>query len=69
MFRLFNRTPSPASVRESLLNEFVELCKEEDLEPNEQKLRERFSRAPIDDVERVVDACRRFGVKSIISSL
>lgn len=51
------------------VQEFIKLAAEEDIELNEKKLRRVLSRYSFSDIERVYDACCRFGIKNLWESL
>lgn len=55
--------------RPHLINEFCKLCEEDGLEPNKEKIQKTFDRYSVEEIERVVDACDRFGVKAILASV
>lgn len=51
------------------VQEFIKLAAEEGIELNEKKLRRVLSRYSFSDIERVYDACCRFGIKNLWESL
>lgn len=51
------------------VQEFIKLAVEEDIELNEKKLRRVLSRYSFSDIERVYDACCRFGIKNLWESI
>ena len=57
---------SIAISKSELINEIVDLCWKEGLYPDEKKLRKRLMAAPTADIERLLDAFYRFGVRNIL---
>lgn len=53
--------------REELVQEFCDMCREEGAEPNEAKIRKTFERYSVAEIERLLDACARFGVQAIMN--
>ena len=51
------------------VQEFLKLAAEEDIELNEKKLRRVLSHYSFSDIERVYDACCRFGIKNLWESI
>ena len=54
--------------REQMLTELMRLAREDGLDPDEAGMRSVLYRYSLEDIERVVDACERFGVKNIVKS-
>lgn len=57
---------SIAISKSELINEIVDLCWKEGFCPDEKKLRKRLMAAPTADIERLLDAFYRFGVRNIL---
>ena len=51
------------------VQEFIKLATEEGIELNEKRLRKVLSHYSVSDIERVYDACCRFGIKNLWESL
>ena len=54
--------------REQMLTELMRLAREDGHDPDEASMRSVLYRYSLEDIERVVDACERFGVKNIVKS-
>ena len=54
--------------KEEYLKSIQKLAKEENISLDECRLRNVFSRYPVDQIDRFYDACCRFGVKNIIDT-
>ena len=52
--------------REELAKEFCELCREDGLQPDEAKINKTFERYSIEQIERLLEACYRFGAATVI---
>ena len=48
---------------------FLQLCKEEGLEVKESEVRKVFRRYKPEEVDRLVAACIRFGVKNVLDGI
>lgn len=51
-----------------MMNEIIRLCYAEGLHPDEDKLRKRLGRASTLEIERLLDAFYRFGVRTILTN-
>ena len=66
--RIFTPRTQPIHNREQMLTELMRLAREDGLTPDEANMRSVLCRYSLEDIERVVDACERFGVKDIVKS-
>lgn len=56
-------------MKEEYVKEILRLCAEEGLEANEKKIRETMAKYSNEEIERMLGAFYRFGVKDILNSL
>ena len=57
------------AVFDEYLEAFCKLAENEGLEYNRKKLAKTLSRFPLSDIERVYDACLRFGLTNMLKAV
>ena len=57
------------TVFDEYLDAYCKLAESECLEYNRKKLAKTLSRYPLSDIERVYDACQRFGLTNMLKAI